>query len=171
MHGHAMPRTTAALALCLAACRVGAGQGGVVFRVGELRERPVGVAFADFNSVVYLPPAQLSRQLRSAMAATIEEHALDHPYTTAEIEPFDLVALDFGNGDERAFGLLREVLRVGHPTAGRFETVAPPLCLSEYEMRAERPAPALGADSESVLREAGLSESEIAAALDRSPQV
>jgi crotonobetainyl-CoA:carnitine CoA-transferase CaiB-like acyl-CoA transferase len=60
---------------------------------------------------------------------------------------------------------------VDHPTAGRFETVAPPLCLSEYEMRAERPAPALGADSESVLREAGLSESEITAALGPSPKV
>ncbi len=59
---------------------------------------------------------------------------------------------------------------VDHPRAGRFETIAPPLRLSEYEMRAERPAPDLGADSESVLREAGLSESEIAAALGRSAQ-
>ena len=59
---------------------------------------------------------------------------------------------------------------VDHPRVGRFETITPPLRLSEYEMRAERPAPDLGADSESVLREAGLSESEAAAALGRSTQ-
>ncbi len=57
---------------------------------------------------------------------------------------------------------------VEHPTAGRFDTVAPPLRLSAYEMRAERPAPALGADGEAVLREAGLSAEEVAAALGRS---
>ncbi len=57
---------------------------------------------------------------------------------------------------------------VEHPTAGRFETVGPPLRLSAHEMRAERPAPALGADGEAVLREAGLSPEEIAAALGAS---
>ena len=55
---------------------------------------------------------------------------------------------------------------VNHPTAGPFETVAPPLRLSAHPMRGNRPAPALGADAESVLREAGLSEAEIQAALE-----
>jgi crotonobetainyl-CoA:carnitine CoA-transferase CaiB-like acyl-CoA transferase len=54
---------------------------------------------------------------------------------------------------------------VEHPTAGRYETVAPPLRLSGHAMRGERPAPALGADGRDVLREAGLSEKEIDAAL------
>ncbi len=63
---------------------------------------------------------------------------------------------------------MRYFRSVEHPTAGRFDTVAPPLRLSGHEMRAERPAPELGADGEAVLREAGLSAEEIAAALGRS---
>lgn len=65
----------------------------------------------------------------------------------------------------RAMGYFRSVQ---HPTAGPFETVAPPLRLSSYEMRAERPAPALGADGGDVLQEAGLSPEEIVRALGRS---
>jgi crotonobetainyl-CoA:carnitine CoA-transferase CaiB-like acyl-CoA transferase len=58
----------------------------------------------------------------------------------------------------RAAGVFQ---KVDHPTAGTFETVAPPLSLSAFEMRGERPAPALGADGADVLREAGLSEDEV----------
>jgi crotonobetainyl-CoA:carnitine CoA-transferase CaiB-like acyl-CoA transferase len=54
---------------------------------------------------------------------------------------------------------------VEHPTAGPFETVAPPLRLSAYAMRGDRPAPALGAEGEQILREAGLSADEVAAIL------
>lgn len=54
---------------------------------------------------------------------------------------------------------------VSHPTAGEFDAVAPPMRLSEHEMRGERPAPALGADGEDLLRKAGLSEEQIQAAL------
>jgi crotonobetainyl-CoA:carnitine CoA-transferase CaiB-like acyl-CoA transferase len=54
---------------------------------------------------------------------------------------------------------------VEHPTAGPFETVAPPLQLSAYAMRGDRPAPALGAEGEQILREAGLSADEVAAIL------
>ncbi len=64
----------------------------------------------------------------------------------------------------RAAGAFQEV---DHPTAGRFETVAPPVRMSRHPMRGERPAPALGADSESVLRDAGLSADEIDAALGK----
>jgi crotonobetainyl-CoA:carnitine CoA-transferase CaiB-like acyl-CoA transferase len=56
---------------------------------------------------------------------------------------------------------------VDHPELGRFETVGPPLLMSEHPMPADRPAPALGADSEAVLREAGLDEEAIALALKR----
>ena len=62
----------------------------------------------------------------------------------------------------RAMGYFRPV---EHPTAGPFVTVGPPLRLSGHEMPADRPAPALGADSEAVLSEAGLSPDEIATAL------
>ena len=53
--------------------------------------------------------------------------------------------------------------RVDHPTLGAFETVGPPLQLSGHAMPANRPAPELGAESEVILGEAGLSADEIAA--------
>ena len=55
--------------------------------------------------------------------------------------------------------------RVRHPTAGEFDSVAPPLRLSGYELRSDRIAPELGADAEAILSEAGLAPAEIAAAL------
>ncbi|MCP5057834.1 MAG: CoA transferase [bacterium] len=63
----------------------------------------------------------------------------------------------------RANGVFAEV---EHPTAGRFETIAPPIGFSDHAMPGDRPAPELGADGADVLREAGLSEAEIAAALE-----
>lgn len=50
---------------------------------------------------------------------------------------------------------------VEHPVAGVYRTIAPPLKMSRYEMRGEKPAPALGADNEALLREAGLTPEEI----------
>lgn len=50
---------------------------------------------------------------------------------------------------------------VQHPTAGPFETVAPPVRLSAHEMTGDRPAPALGADSEAILLSVGLSPDEV----------
>ncbi|MFQ5515028.1 MAG: CaiB/BaiF CoA transferase family protein [Myxococcota bacterium] len=58
---------------------------------------------------------------------------------------------------------------VDHPRAGRFDSVGPPVRMSAYPMTGERPAPALGADTEAVLREAGLDDAEIAAALAKAP--
>ena len=51
---------------------------------------------------------------------------------------------------------------VEHPVAGRYPTVAPPVKMSRHEMRGEKPAPALGAENESLLRRAGLNDDEIA---------
>jgi len=56
---------------------------------------------------------------------------------------------------------------VRHPVAGTYETVAPPLRLSSHPMPGDRPAPALGADAATVLREAGLSDTEIRAAMKK----
>jgi crotonobetainyl-CoA:carnitine CoA-transferase CaiB-like acyl-CoA transferase len=51
---------------------------------------------------------------------------------------------------------------VEHPRVGAFATVGTPFLMSAFPMSANRPAPELGADSTAVLREAGLSEDEIA---------
>jgi crotonobetainyl-CoA:carnitine CoA-transferase CaiB-like acyl-CoA transferase len=62
----------------------------------------------------------------------------------------------------RAMGYFRQL---EHPELGVIETVGPPLEMSGHAMPANRPAPALGEDSASVLRAAGLADSEIDAAL------
>jgi crotonobetainyl-CoA:carnitine CoA-transferase CaiB-like acyl-CoA transferase len=51
---------------------------------------------------------------------------------------------------------------VEHPRVGSFPTVGTPFLMSAFPMPANQPAPELGADSRAVLREAGLSEDEIA---------
>jgi crotonobetainyl-CoA:carnitine CoA-transferase CaiB-like acyl-CoA transferase len=51
---------------------------------------------------------------------------------------------------------------VRHPTAGAFRTVAPPLQMSGHALHGTAPAPALSADTEAVLREAGVPEDSIA---------
>jgi crotonobetainyl-CoA:carnitine CoA-transferase CaiB-like acyl-CoA transferase len=51
---------------------------------------------------------------------------------------------------------------VDHPRLGQFKSVGPPFRMSAHTMPANRPAPELGADNDAVLREAGLSEDEIA---------
>ncbi len=48
-----------------------------------------------------------------------------------------------------------------HPVMGQIETMGPPLLMSEHDMPANRPAPALGADSIEILRTAGLTDAEI----------
>jgi crotonobetainyl-CoA:carnitine CoA-transferase CaiB-like acyl-CoA transferase len=58
---------------------------------------------------------------------------------------------------------------VEHPRAGPMPTVGPPFRMSDFAMRANRPAPELGSDSADVLREAGLSDDEIAKLVSPSP--
>jgi crotonobetainyl-CoA:carnitine CoA-transferase CaiB-like acyl-CoA transferase len=51
---------------------------------------------------------------------------------------------------------------VQHPRVGAFPTVGTPFLMSAFPMPANQPAPELGADSRTLLREAGLSDGEIA---------
>jgi formyl-CoA transferase len=60
----------------------------------------------------------------------------------------------------RAMDMLRTVK---HPRLGPFPTVGPPLRLSGHPMPADRPGPDLGAETEAILREAGLSDEELRA--------
>ncbi|MCP4004919.1 MAG: CoA transferase [bacterium] len=59
----------------------------------------------------------------------------------------------------KAMGYLETV---DHPRVGRFSTVGAPLSMSAHRLSSNRPAPELGADSEDVLRESGLTAQEIA---------
>lgn len=50
---------------------------------------------------------------------------------------------------------------VDHPELGRFRTIAPPIQMSGHPMPGNAPAPALGADTAAVLREAGIDDETI----------
>lgn len=60
-------------------------------------------------------------------------------------------------------------VEVEHP-AGAMRSVAPPVRMSAHPMRGQRPAPELGADSEALLREIGLSDAALCAALEAGPR-
>jgi crotonobetainyl-CoA:carnitine CoA-transferase CaiB-like acyl-CoA transferase len=104
-----------------------------------------------------------SAELTATLAAVFAARALaewervleDHALIWAPVRALD-EAID--DPQARANGVFRTVR---HPTLGEFETVAPPLRLSAHDMNAEKPAPRLGADSEAILAEAGLSPEEI----------
>lgn len=63
------------------------------------------------------------------------------------------------DGDARALGYFYEL---EHPEAGRFATAGPPFRIEGCAVGSRRAAPLLDADAQAVLREAGLSEDEIA---------
>jgi len=60
---------------------------------------------------------------------------------------------------------------VDHPKHGPFRTVGPPLRMSGHALEGTAPAPELGADGRDVLREAGLTDEEIAGILGDDPAV
>jgi crotonobetainyl-CoA:carnitine CoA-transferase CaiB-like acyl-CoA transferase len=60
--------------------------------------------------------------------------------------------------DSIAKGYFRQV---EHPTAGVFETLAPPFRIEGEDVGAKRAAPSLHADARDILAEAGLSEEEV----------
>jgi crotonobetainyl-CoA:carnitine CoA-transferase CaiB-like acyl-CoA transferase len=85
-----------------------------------------------------------------------EEHALiSAPARTLDESIHDQQA--------RATGVFQPM---DHPSAGTFDTIAPPLRLSSHPMQRSRPGPKLGEHSREVLQEAGLSHAEIAALLE-----
>lgn len=60
---------------------------------------------------------QLRRMLRAAMMIHIDEHELDAPYDLGGQDPYDLVIVDLGEGDEVAQKLLEDIIGGGVATA------------------------------------------------------
>lgn len=60
---------------------------------------------------------QLTRMLRAALMIDIDDHRLDAPYSSEGHDPYDLVVVDLGEGDEAALQLLEDILSVGEATA------------------------------------------------------
>jgi len=76
--------------------------------------------------------------------------------------PVQTLAEAIADPQAEAGGVFHEI---EHPVAGRFRTVSAPMRLSGFDLRSERAAPPLGADSRDVLAEAGLCDAEIDRAL------
>ena len=111
-----------------------------------------------------------SEALTAQLAARIAERSLEDweqhlAGRTLICAPMRTLAEAVAEPQVREAGILQTT---EHPTAGSFSSVAPPLRMSGFELRSSRPAPALGADSEQVLAEAGLTPEEIAQALAES---
>ena len=60
---------------------------------------------------------QLNRLLRTSLAATVDEFDLDKLPFEAPTVPYDLMAIDLGNGDEKALQLLKDVVGGGYRAA------------------------------------------------------
>ncbi len=111
----------------------------------------------------YRNSSELTRMLAERLAAgTLEEWRRRLQDEELIWAPAETLAEAIDDPQARAAGVFQ---RVSHPTAGDFESVAPPIQLSGYELRSDRVAPDLGADSKAVLAEAGLDAAEIDAAL------
>ncbi|MDX1648501.1 MAG: CoA transferase [Myxococcota bacterium] len=130
----------------------------------ELRDDPrFDGAVARYRSSEALT-ARLAEIFRERTLAEWEDAFAGRPLIWAPVRTLREALAD---PQARAMDMLRTVK---HPRLEPFETVGPPLRLSGHPMPADRPGPDLGADAEAVLREAGLSEEELAAALDREPR-
>ena len=105
----------------------------------------------------------LSLQQKKAQVAEVKEAAQSaQSAVAAEYRGLTVGQMTELRAQARSAGVFQTV---EHPTAGPFETIAPPVHLSAHPMRGDRPAPALGAESEQILREAGLSPDEVKAIL------
>jgi len=104
------------------------------------------------------------RELIAELEATFSQRTLEEwkeRLDTAGLiwAPVNRVDEAIEDPQARAMGYFHEV---DHPEAGRFETVGPPFRIEGCGLGARRAAPSLGSDAAAVLREAGLSDDEIA---------
>jgi len=108
--------------------------------------------------------ALVERIARTVGARTLEDW-VRHLATFALIwSPVRTLGEAMRDPQVAAMGMLADVA-VDDPDAAGLRTVAAPVRLSRHAMPGTAPAPALGADGEAALREAGCSEDEIRAAL------
>lgn len=113
----------------------------------------------------YRNSQELTARLQSRIAErTLEEWRKQLAGHTLIWAPMLTLAEALAEPQVRAAGIVQTTK---HPTAGDFPSVSAPLQMSGFDLHSSRPAPCLGADSEQVLAEAGLTEEEIGRALDR----
>jgi crotonobetainyl-CoA:carnitine CoA-transferase CaiB-like acyl-CoA transferase len=125
----------------------------------ELRDDPrYAGAVARFRGSEELT-ARLAEIFRERSLAAWEEALAGRPLIWAPVRTLREALAD---PQVRAMEMLRSVK---HPRLAPFPTVGPPLRLSGHPMPADHPGPDLGADTEAVLREAGLSDEELRAVL------
>jgi crotonobetainyl-CoA:carnitine CoA-transferase CaiB-like acyl-CoA transferase len=108
-----------------------------------------------------------SEELTALLAARIGERSLDDWRKQLEgrrliWSPVQTLSEAIHDAQAEQGEMFQEI---DHPVAGSFQSVAPPIRLSGFDMRSRRSAPELGADSRAVLAEAGLSDDEIDRAL------
>lgn len=127
--------------------------------------RPEWVADPRFEDAI--PRYRNSEALCALLAELFAERSLAEWQAALDAQrliwsPVKTLSEALRDEQARANGVFAEV---EHPVAGRYETVTAPIRLSGHAMEGAVPAPALGADGRALLREAGLSEAEIEAAL------
>jgi crotonobetainyl-CoA:carnitine CoA-transferase CaiB-like acyl-CoA transferase len=144
---------------------VGAATDRLFARLCELLEHPEWTEEPDFATV-----AQRVRH-RASLVARIEAITAHEPrrhwlerFEASGIPcgPINDYAAVFADPQVRAREM---VVPIEHPTLGRVQTLGAAVKMSETPMRVGRRAPLFGEHTEEVLREAGCSDDEIAAAL------
>ena len=134
-------------------------------RMCEAIERPDLVNDERFDGAV--ARFKSNRELVDLLGEVLAQKTLDEWRTILDQHgliwaPTNTLAEAIRDEQAKAAGIFQTV---NHPTAGNYETITPPVKLSAFEMKGNRPAPALGADGHEVLKEAGLTEDEVKAIL------
>jgi formyl-CoA transferase len=147
---------------------IGAATGALFHRLCEVLGHPEWTAEPDFADNT------LRVRHRAALAARIESMTSRQPCREwiARLEaagvpcgPINDYRAAFDDPQVRARGM---VVDVEHPTLGTIRTLGSPIKMSDTPPVVNRRAPLLGEHTHQVLREAGCSESEIAAIIAES---
>jgi crotonobetainyl-CoA:carnitine CoA-transferase CaiB-like acyl-CoA transferase len=148
---------------------LGAANDRLFHRLGELLGHPEWAADPDYAD------ATLRVRNRAVLVARIEEITLQQPreHWLARLDaagipcgPINDYRDAFADPQIRARDMIVEI---DHPTLGRMKTLGAPVKMSETPAIVGRRAPLLGEHTREVLREAGLTDEQIAGLADAPP--